>query len=298
MPMATPDIMGTVDAADTARNSVIEGLRAHIRRIEGSADFAGAGVPSGGDSWTLGIEVIDRLLGPRGLEAGGVHEIRAEAVANGTSAAAATASRRAFALMLGMRRLLVLPRARPIVWCLPLALLQETGAPYSRGLGALGLDCSHLVLVTPRKAQDVLWVIEEAVRTPSLALVLGEVAGVGATAARRLSLASAGSGTPCLLVSPDARAPVLATATRWRVAPRASAADPLDPLAPGASGFQVALERCRARPLVSCSNDYAVEWCDGARCFRLAAPVSDRALAPDATRLSPPDATALRKRTA
>lgn len=264
------------------RAATIEDLRGHIRRIEGGGYglTAAPSLPDGGNSWTLGIEAIDSLLGPSGLDAGGVHEIRADMSGEGAGAAAATASRRAFALLLAVRRLRARPAAPPILWCQPAMAAAETGILYSRGLAALGLDPDRLLIATPRKARDVPWVIEEAMKAGCLSGVIGEVAGLGATAARRLSLAAAEGRTPCVLVSPARAVPVAASATRWRVAPCPSGADRLDPDAPGALRFAIALERCRARPLVSGAIDFAVEWSDVACCFRLVDAVSDRAAAP------------------
>jgi protein ImuA len=270
------------------RQDVIEKLRSHIRKIEGAADVA---LPASGrarevhaEDWTLGIPALDALLGAGGLDAGGVHEIRGSAFREGAAAAAATtAAMRAFALLLAVRRIDSQKRPGPVLWCLSAAAALETGAPSRRGLAVLGLDPGRLIIVTPRKTQDVLWVIEEAAKASCLSLVLGEVKDVGVTAARRLSLASAEARTPCLVVtSAGAGSSVVTSATRWRVSPSASAADPLDTKAPGARGFHVVLERCRAKPLVTGSADFAVEWSDAARCFRMAAAIPHRASAPGA----------------
>ena len=286
-----------------ARQDLIEDLRARIRRIEGPASFtapAAAVVPErpvSGERWGLGVAAIDDLLGPRGLDPGGLHEIRSDAAGDGLSAVAATSARRIFALLLAVRRMLSLERPGAMLWCLPAAAGQETGKPYSRGLASLGLDPDRLIIATPRKAGDVPWVIEEAVKAACLSLVLGEVRTVGVTAARRLSLAAAEAQTPCLLVPLAGSIPVIAAATRWRVAPRPSGTDPLDAAAPGPRRFSIALERCRARPLVSDALDFVVEWSDAARCFGMAAAVSDRAPAPSPSPGAQPDAgTILRRR--
>ena len=262
-----------------ARQAVIDGLRAHIGRIEGTAAFA-ASPRKAGPLWTLGVPAVDCLLGPAALDASGVHEIRSDADTNGACAAAATAARRTFALLLGVRRMMSLERAGPILWALPIVAMHETGTPYSHGLRALGLDANRLIIVTPRKAQDVLWVLEEALRSGCLSMVLGEVAAVGTTASRRLSLAAAEAHCPCLLVSSPGHAPAVAVATRWRVAPQLGGDDPFDAAAPGARRFSVRLERCRSQPVVSDSVDFAVEWSDATRCFRMVAAVSARAPAP------------------
>jgi protein ImuA len=261
-----------------ARQEVIETLRAYIGRIEGSAVFTPASLEA--SSWTLGVPAIDELMGPDGIDIAGVHEIRFDTSQDLYGAAAATAARRVFALLLGVRRLAALKRAGPILWTLPLNEVHEAGALYSHGLRALGLDPDRLIIVTPRKSRDVLWILEEALRSGAVSMVVGEVAAASMTASRRLSLAAAEAGCPCVLVSPPGSIPAAAVATRWRVAPRSSGDDPLDAAAPGARCFAIALERCRSRPIVSENADFVVEWLDGARSFRMVAAVSDRAVTP------------------
>ncbi len=272
--------MGIPEAGNSyLRQKVIENLRAHIGRIEGTTIFT----PTNGEvsPWTLGVPAIDGLMGPAGIDTSGVHEIRFDADRNLIGAAVATAARRVFALLLGIRRLTTLKRAGPILWALPQADAHETGALYSHGLQALGLDPERLIIVTPRKSRDVLWILEEALRSGSVSMVLGEVAAAGMTASRRLSLAAAEAHCPCVLVAPPGSMPAAAVASRWRVAPRPSGDDPFDAAAPGARRFAIALERCRSRPVVSDNVDFVVEWSDGARCFHMVAAVSDRTFTPD-----------------
>ena len=280
---ASPHNSGPSEAANIrARREIIEGLRSHIGRIEGTGDFAEDRHSEAG-SWTLGVPIIDGLLGPSGIDARGVHEIRFDDRCKITGAAAATAARKTFALLLSVRRLVALKRPGPILWALPLNALHETGIPYSHGLRALGIDPDRLIIVTPRKSQDVLWVVEEALRSRSLSMVLGEVANIGATSSRRLSLAAAEAHCPCILLSQPGSVPAVAVASRWRVAPRPSGDDDFDASAPGARRFVIALERCRSRPVASDNTDFVVEWSDGARCFGLVAAVPDRAHAPGST---------------
>lgn len=266
------------DAGLPARQEVIETLRAHIGRIEGSAVFSPT--PLEAMSWTLGVPTIDELMGPGGLDTSGVHEIRFDTGQDLYGAAAATAARRVFALLLAVRRLAAVKRAGPILWTLPLNEVHEAGALYSHGLSAMGLDADRLIIVTPRKSRDVLWVLEEALRSGAVSMVVGEVAATSMTASRRLSLAAVEARCPCILVSPPGSIPAAAVATRWRVAPRPSGEDPFDAAAPGLRRFAIALERCRSRPIASGNADFVVEWLDGARCFRLVAAVSDRAVTP------------------
>ncbi len=265
----------------SGKQSLIDGLRAHIGRIEGGATLSAASsCPSA--HWMLGVPEIDTLLGSVGLNVGGVHEIRcAPPGGRGGGAAAATIAQRLFGLLLGVRRVIALKHDGPVFWAAPLSACNETGTLYSHGLKDLGLDPGHLIIVTPRKNQDVLWVLEEALRSGCVSMVLGEVGAISATASRRLSLAAAEAQCPCILVSSPGSLPAVAVATRWQVAPRPGGENPLDPATPGARRFSLTLERCRSQPLASNRIDFAVEWSDGARCFRMVAAVPDRASAPE-----------------
>ena len=265
----------------SGKQSLIDGLRAHIDRIEGGATFSAVS-SSSSNHWTLGVPEIDTLLGPVGLDAGGVHEIRCAAPGGrGLHAAAATIAKRTVAFLFGVRRIINLEDAGPILWATTFNTSHEAGTPYSHGLQGLGLDPDHLIIVTPRKNQDVLWVLEEALRSGCVSMVLGEVGVVSATASRRLSLAAAEAQCPCILLSSPGSLPAVAVATRWQVAPRPGGENRLDPAAPGARRFSLTLERCRSQPLVSNRIDFAVEWSDDARCFRMVASVPDRASAPE-----------------
>lgn len=277
----------SVPSAAPSRLDLIADLRARIRHIEGRSPLAApapAAVPEvkklSPAAWTLGVPEVDALLGADGLDPGGVHEIRSARLEAGMTAAAATAARRTFALLLSARRLSALDHPGTMLWCLPAADAWESGGAYSRGFAVFGLDPDRVLIATPTRSDDVLWVIEEAVKASCLSLVFGEVGRVDATAARRLSLAAAQTRTPCILVSPIGKMPLSVTASRWSIAPRLSGTDPLDVLAPGPRRFALTLERCRARPLVSTALEFVVEWSDAARSFHMAAAVSDRTPAP------------------
>jgi len=319
---------GSGDLAQTAaslRRSMLDDLRARIRRIERDASVTmrepvlpplaregRVGQPSHADHkaedcsqhleakashsprlagqetgppWRLGTGEIDALLGPEGLEIGGVHEVKPAARERGASWAAAWAAAFVFSLALGIRRCgLDSARARgPILCCQPAALANELGRLYGPGLRTLGLAPDRLVIVETGNTVDTLWAMEEGLRSESLALVLGILDGVALTPARRLALAAAAHRSPCLLLTHPRTEATAATATRWRVGPHPSTPHPFDRLAPGALGFAVELERCRALPISAGTASFSLEWCDEALCFRLAPGVADRA---DAARRS------------
>jgi protein ImuA len=262
-------------------------LRAAIRAIEGASALPPApildtgGGASGAAAWTLGEPALDDLIGPAGLDAGGVHEIKpalpGAAATGGCDWMAASAAARRFALMLAARRLATCEapwREAPVLWCASAGEAAELGRPYGPGLGALGLDPRRLILVEPAKAADALWVLDEGLKSGALALVLGQVRTIDLTPARRLALAAGGTRTPCLLLT-DPRAPAAAaTTTRWRIGPAPGAANRLDPRAPGAARFRISLERCRGSPAAGAPISLVLEWCDAAFRFRLAADVA------------------------
>lgn len=220
-------------------------------------------------AWRLGEAGLDARLGPDGLELAAVHEIKPD-----TCGGAA----RAFALALAVRRLAAGDRmARGlVVWCETRAGSREHGALYGLGLEIFGLGLERLLLVEPAHARDVLWAMEEALGSGALALVAGQIDEAGLTPARRLALAAARGGTPCLLLTHPRTAPAASTATRWRIGARPSAPHPLDPAAPGAPRWHVGLERCRAAPPGVTDQSFVLEWSDVAYRFHLAAVVADR----------------------
>jgi protein ImuA len=269
---------------------VLADLRTRITALERSrlassslSELAGAGL------WTLGAADVDRRLGA-GLDAGCLHEVKAEPHAMGAAggvSAGAWAAALGFAVRLAVRRLVSIEAAHAgpqrILWCWPSAFARELGAPHGPGLAALGLDPSAWLFAETARAADALWAMEEGLRSQSLALVIGVLGEAELTPARRLSLAAAEHLTPCLIVTDPRLSPAGSTATRWRVGARNSAAHPFDGGVPGAPRYAVALERCRHRPLTREPVPYLLEWSDETHRFRVAAAVADRADGPRAT---------------
>jgi protein ImuA len=262
----------------------LEGLRAAIRVIERKAVAPLRLQRCPFDEWSLGAAQLDAVLAGV-LDPAAVHEIKpALAASEVADWSAVWAAARGFALALAVRRLHGRQRDGPhtglVLWCQSRAHAVEFGRPYGPGLRALGLEPDRLLLVEPARAADVPWALEEALASGNLALVAGQLDEIALTPARRLALAAARTGTPCLLLTDPRAAAAAATATRWRVAPASSASHPLDPDAPGSARFELALERCRGRPPLADDLSLMLEWCDAAYRFRLAPVVADRAHAP------------------
>jgi len=72
-------------------------------------------------------------------------------------------------------------------------------------------------MVTARRDEDLFWAMEEGLRGPGIAAVLGQTRAADPTAGRRLSLAAEKSGVPVLLLRPQPAPAQSVCATRWRV---------------------------------------------------------------------------------
>jgi protein ImuA len=204
-------------------------LRERVRQIERTV--------SAHDVLPLGIAMIDLALPQGGLARGAVHEILG---AGGDEEDGAVAA--GFAARIVGR----LDPAGAVLWCLPQVDL------YGPGLAACGLDPRRLVLVRAPRDAEILWAMEEGLRTSGIAAVVGEVSLLPPVTSRRLQLAAECSGATAFLLRRWRAAGVAArerhlpnaAATRWRIS--------VLPAVPTGGGpgvgqrrWQVELLRCR-----------------------------------------------------
>jgi protein ImuA len=126
---------------------------------------------------------------------------------------------------------------------------------YGPGLRAHGLDPARLIVVTAPRDEDILWAVEEGLRAPALAAVVGEIARLPMVAGRRLQLAAEHSGVTAFLLrrwrngaeAAAERERPSAAVTRWRVAalPAQDRDDPRLQHLIGRPRWRVELLRCR-----------------------------------------------------
>lgn len=229
---------------------LIADLRGRIERLEG------AGGAVGGDAAgkvSLGIGAIDRALGG-GLGRRGLHEV----LAGDDSGAAA-----GFCAFLLAR---LGEDGGAVLWA------RHGSGLYGPGLAALGLDPARLILVRPARGDDVLWVLEEGLRSRAPAAVLGETGSGGPIALRRLQLAAESSGVAALLLRPFAAKTVPGPAlSRWRIE-SAGRGDLLGPR------WRVELQRARG----GTPGTWLVEWCDETSGFAVAPELRHRPARPSA----------------
>jgi protein ImuA len=239
-------------------------LRERVRRIERSRLAIHGVLP-------FGVAAIDRVLPDGGLARGALHEILG---AGGDEEDGALAA--AFAAGILGR----LAGEGTVLWCLPHTDL------YGPSLAAHGLDPARLVLVRAPRDGEILWAIEEGLRAPGIAAVVGEVGTLPAVASRRLQLAAEHSGITAVLLrrwrdsGQAARERNLpnAAVTRWRIA-----ALPSQPLRKepgvGRPRWRVELLRCRGGEPAY----WEVEEADATGHVSLAAALADRPPAPVST---------------
>jgi protein ImuA len=288
-------------------------LRERIRRIERPARH---GV------LPFGIAVIDRALPGGGLALGAVHEILGQdgdeedgAAAAGFAAgiltrlnphppAASAAGPPSPALQervktdgapITLSRIAGegarghSPRAGegfdPVLWCLKRPDL------YGPGLAEHGFDPARLVIVAAPRDDEILWAVEEGLRMPGLAAVVGEVGRLPMVAGRRLQLAAERSGVTALLLrrwrSGDEamaeRERPSAAVTRWRVT-ALPARDIAGMPGIGTPRWRVELLRCRGGvPAL-----WEVEVADASGHVSVSAGLADRPAAPLRRSSEPP----------
>ncbi|WP_293869010.1 damage-inducible mutagenesis protein [uncultured Alsobacter sp.] len=258
MPVISPSAFASPDrrAANDPAALVPAALREKVRRLEraNSARRSGkaAAVP-------LGIPAIDALLPDGGLLTGALHEIEAGPGPSGRVAPHDGAALGFAAHLLG--------RFGPgtILWC-----RRPTGrfdaAPYASALSAW-FDPARLLMVTAQRDEDLFWAMEEGLRCPGIAAVLGETRAADPTAGRRLSLAAEKNGVPALLLRAQPAPPQSVCATRWRIASAASASTPgLTDV--GAARWRLELRRNRfGTPSAAETPSWLLEWNDETHCL-------------------------------
>ena len=138
-----------------------------------------------GDALTLGVAVIDKHLPWGGLAPASLHTI--SCVENLTPALGFAA------VLLG--RAVRFGKKQTVLWC------QREQDLYAPGLAMFGLNSDNLIVVNAAKNYDLLWAMEEGLRSGALAAVFGVFGGIKPNALRRLQLAAEIGGTTALLFS-------------------------------------------------------------------------------------------------
>lgn len=243
-------------------------LRARIAALQPAA---AATVP-------FGDARVDAYL-PGGLALGQLHEIGAVGIEAEIGALAA-----GFVACLLAR----LPDAgQAIVW------LASSCDLYPLGLLEYGLDPARLLLVQTTRDAETLQAMEAALREGGVAAVVGEVGRLDRLAARRLQLACGKRGVTGFVLRrwphgyrQSARPEGNAAATRWRLRPEPSQAEPIGPPGePGPPRWRVELLHARGgRPGAWIMEQGNADDAAATHPLRVVAALADHPAAPAASR--------------
>lgn len=212
--------------------ALLEGLRQRIGKLEGR--------PAGAcfKKFSMGDPRIDAALPRGGLPGASLHQV---VDGDGGGGGAAIGFCAALLARLGGGQG---ANRGTVLWC------RRRRGLYGPGLAAMGLDPGRLIIVHGRRRTDILWAMEEGLRSGALAAVLGEADGVSPIALRRLQLAAETGGATALLLTSMGQTAMSGPVTaRWRVwaAPSADQALPR---------WRLELMRCRN----GSPGGWLVEW--------------------------------------
>jgi protein ImuA len=191
-------------------------LKAQISAIErGNKDAASS-------SLSLDGGTIDQTLGD-GLPLGCLHEVAGTATDG-------------FAAMLAAQFTTQLKE--PVLWCVD---GRQARHPFAPGLVGMGVATKRLTIACCKTPKDMLWAMEEGLKSGAAALVIGEPSRpLNLTASRRLQLTAGTSGATGLILGQRNLAPNACT-TRWQ----ASAIPAPDQDAPWGGAWRLELTRSR-----------------------------------------------------
>ena len=172
-------------------------------------------------------------------------------------------------------------RDAPLLWISHASLARDHGGILQAGTAQLRALQAPLLTVSAHKRIEALWIIEEAIRSNAVGLVIAELDGADFTASRRLTLASSRHGVPVILLMPYTRNGSTAATARWRVSPRPSAPNRYDANAPGSARWHAVLERTRQSPHLAGST-YNLDFNDETLSLSVAAGLAAHTLHPRA----------------
>ena len=244
------------------RHQIRADLEARIAAIEGQTHKLDG--PEGG-VFPLGVPQVDGRLPGQGLSPAALHEVAGADHRDMPSAFG-------FLLALVMRRLAGGPGQGSVLWCRQTHGPHDFGWLYGPGLAAFGFVPDQLLFVTSPKPADVLWVLEEALRSRTLTAIVGEVGpALDLTATRRLQLAAETMATPVFLLRPPDACDASAAATRWSISAEQRAVQAWQK-----PRWRADLVRCRGGH----PHHWVLEWDHATHCFSMAAPLADRPAQP------------------
>lgn len=169
-------------------------LQSDILRLQGFK-------PAGSGLGALSLGAIDAAFPNRTFPTGAVHEVVSPA-----SEDLAAASGFLTGLMAGLMR-----SKGVAVW------ISTRRTVFPPALKAFGIKPDRLLFVEVPRERDALWAMEEALKSPALTAVVGELRDISFTASRRLQLAVEQSQVTGFIINRAAKPTTTACVSRWRI---------------------------------------------------------------------------------
>jgi protein ImuA len=169
-------------------------LQSDILRLQGFK-------PAGSGLGALSLGAIDAAFPNRTFPTGAVHEVVSPA-----SEDLAAASGFLTGLMAGLMR-----SKGVAVW------ISTRRTVFPPALKAFGIKPDRLLFVEVPRERDALWAMEEALKSPALTAVVGELRDISFTASRRLQLAVEQSQVTGFIINRAAKLTTTACVSRWRI---------------------------------------------------------------------------------
>jgi protein ImuA len=125
-------------------------------------------------------------------------------------------------------------------------------------LKSFGINPDQIIFINTRSEKEVIWAVEEALKSNALTSVVGQIRELEFTESRRLQLAIEQSGVGCFLLRYRPRNLTTASSTRWHIKPLSSNFDDTLP-GVGYPRWQVNLVKVRSgKP-----GNWTIEWKEG-----------------------------------
>jgi len=169
-------------------------LQADILRLQGFK-------PAGSGLGALSLGAIDAAFPNRTFPLAAVHELWAPA----PEAVAASSG-----FMTGLMAALMRPKG-VAVW------ISTRRTVFPPALKAFGIKPDRVLFVEVPREREALWAMEEALKSPALTAVVGELRDISFTASRRLQLAVEQSQVTGFIINRAAKPTTTACVSRWRI---------------------------------------------------------------------------------
>jgi len=170
-------------------------LQADILRLQGFR-------PAGSGLGKISLGPLDEAFPHHTFPLGAVHELMVPA----PEEAAATSG-----FMCGLMGALLRPTKGVAVW------ISARRTVFPPALKAFGIQPERLLFVEVPHEREALWAIEEALKSPALTAVVGELRDISFTASRRLQLAVEQSRVTGFVINRGKKATTTACVSRWKI---------------------------------------------------------------------------------